>query len=71
MSLPPVVCRRTHVFYLRYLCLLEVSNTLCCVFVLFCFFSTCCQFLWIVHFLIAPSVFSNVYLRIITRNVMN
>jgi len=37
---------------------------------LFCFSSSlvptlCCQFLWIVHFVIAPSVFSNVYFTLI------
>jgi hypothetical protein len=38
---------------------------LCCVFVLFFFVlcTICCQFLWIVHFFITPSVFSNVYLQ--------
>ena len=53
--------------YLRYLCLLAhsgVQHIWCCVFVLFFFVlcGLCCQFLWIVLFLIAPSVFSNVYL---------
>jgi hypothetical protein len=50
--------------YLCYLCLLAhsgVQQIVCCVFVLFC--SSCCQFLWIVHLLIAPSVFSIVYLQ--------
>jgi hypothetical protein len=34
-SLPPVVCRRAHVFFLRYLCLFahsDVQHILCCVF---------------------------------------
>ena len=40
-----------------------VLNIFCVVFfVVLCIL--CCQFLWIVHFLIAPSVFSNVYLSI-------
>jgi len=52
--------------YLRYLCMLAHSGVqyiLCCIFVLFVFVlcTLCSQFLWIVHFLIAPSVFSNVY----------
>jgi len=52
-SLPLVVCRRAHVICV---CLhIVVSNTLCCVFVLFFFVSCtlCCQFLWIVHFWLA------------------
>ena len=38
---------------------------LCCVFALFSFvfYDLCCQFLWIVHYLIAPSVFSNFYIH--------
>jgi energy-coupling factor transporter transmembrane protein EcfT len=52
--------------YLRYVCLFAyngVQHILCCVFVLFFFVlcTLCCQFLWIVLFWIAPSVFSNVY----------
>jgi hypothetical protein len=57
--------------YLRSLCLFVVSNTCCVAFLFVLFFfvlcDMCCQFLWIVHsFLIAPSVFSNVYLLCIT-----
>ena len=53
-SLPPVVCRRVHVLFIRYMCLftyIGVQHLLCCVFVLFVFVSCtlCCQFLWIVH----------------------
>jgi hypothetical protein len=49
-SLPPVVCRRAHV-YLRYLCLFTHSGVTYCVVFLFCFSSSsCCQFLWIVIF---------------------
>ena len=50
--------------YLRYLCLFAYSV----VIFLFCLSSSCvlctqcCQFLWIVHFFIASSLFSNVYL---------
>ena len=46
---------------------------LCCVFV-FYFSSSCvlctlyCQFLWIVHFLIAPLVFPDVYLSLDTNS---
>ena len=51
--------------YIIYVCLcIVVSNTCCVVFVLFALVLCilCCQFLWIVHYFIAPSVFSNVYL---------
>ena len=41
-----------------------LSVSLYCLFLL-CFFfilcTLCCKFLWIVHLLLAPSVFSNVY----------
>ena len=52
--------------YLRYLCLFAHSGMQCifwCVFVLFLFVlcALCCRFLWIVHFMIASSVFSNVF----------
>ena len=54
-------------FCLRYLCLFTfsgVQHILCCVFDMFVsvLCTLCCQFLWTVHFLIAPSVFSNIYL---------
>jgi hypothetical protein len=54
--------------YLRYLCLLAYSGVrrmVCYVFVLFFFVlcTLCFQFLWIVHFLIVPSAFSNVDLQ--------
>ena len=54
-TLPPDVCRRALMFYLRYLCLFAhsgVQHILCCVFVLFFFVlcTLCKQFLWIVHF---------------------
>ena len=63
-SLPLVVCRSAHVWCT--LCLLANSGVqyiLCCVFALFFFVlcTICCQFLSIVHFLIAHSVFSSVY----------
>jgi hypothetical protein len=53
--------------YLRYLCLFAhsgVKHILCCLFVLFFFvlWALCYPFLWIVFFLIAPSVFSIVYI---------
>jgi hypothetical protein len=49
-SLPPVVCRNAHVLFTLFVCLhIMVSNTYCVVF-LFCFSSSCCQFLRIVHF---------------------
>jgi len=43
--------------YLHYLCLfanIGVQHILCCVFVLFVFVlcALCCQFLWIVHFVL-------------------
>jgi len=52
--------------YLRYLCLFVhngAQHILCCVFVLsfFVLCALCCQFLWIVIFFIAPSVFYSVY----------
>ena len=56
LSLPPVVCRRV-MFYLRYLYLFAysgVQHILCCIFALFVFVSEC-------QFVIAPLVFSNVY----------
>ena len=65
-SLHPVVCRRAHVLFT--LCLFVhggVQHTLCCVFVLFYFVlcTLCWQVFFLVcPFLIAPSVFSNVYL---------
>ena len=67
-SLPPVVCRRVHV-YLRYLCLLRhssVQHILCCVFVLFVIV-LCLVYLVLPisldgSFVIASSVFSNIYL---------
>ena len=43
--------------YLRYLCLFaysSVQHILCCVFVVIVFVmcNLCCQFLWIIHFLL-------------------
>ena len=62
-SLPPVVCREL-LSYLRYLCLFVcdgVQHVLCCVFLHFVFpmlpVSLDCPFV------IAPSVFSDVYLH--------
>ena len=53
--------------YLRSLCLFAhdgVPHILCCGLYFVCLRRVihCCQFLWTVKFLIAPSVFSNVYL---------
>jgi len=48
--------------YVICVCLCIVMSSTYCVVFLFCF-SSSCQFLWIVPLLIAPSVFSNVYLR--------
>ena len=67
--LPLVVCRRAHVFFLiHYLCLFAhsgVQHILCCVFVLFVFVLCLVYPMLPVSqdcpFLIAPSVFSNVY----------
>ena len=50
-SLPLVVC----LIYVICVCLGRVVfNTLCCVFDLYFFilYTLCCQFLWIVHFLL-------------------
>jgi hypothetical protein len=50
-SLPLVVC----LIYVICVCLRRVVfNTLCCVFDLYFFilYTLCCQFLWIVHFLL-------------------
>ena len=67
-SLPPVVCRRAHVlFTIHYLDLFAysgVQHILCCVF--FCFFSVLCTLYMLpvsldCPFLIAPSVFSNIF----------
>ena len=64
LFLPPLVCRRVHVLFTLFVFVSVYSGVqpiLCCVFVLF-FFVLCtlfCQFLWIVLFLIAASVFSN------------
>lgn len=55
----PVVCRRVHVTQ-------GCPIHMCVVFLfsfLFILCSLCCGFLWIVHFIIAPSVFSNIYLQ--------
>ena len=62
--------------YLYYLCLSAhsgVQHILCCVFVLFFFVLCilCCQFVWIVHFLIATLVVSNVYLSQIYPHVIH
>ena len=54
--------------YLRLLCLFvycDVQHILGCVFLFFFVLcALCCQFLWIVQFLIVPSVFTNIYLFI-------
>ena len=53
-SLPPVVCRSAHVLFTLFVFAYQygVQYILCCafglIFVVLC--STCCQFLWIVHF---------------------
>jgi hypothetical protein len=54
---------------IHYLCLLAYSGVqyrLCCVFVLsfFVLCTLCCQFLWIVHFWLPLSMFSNIYSHI-------
>ena len=47
-----VICRRVNVLFTL------VSNIYCVMFLVFFFLSDlCCQFLWIVFFFIAPSVF--------------
>ena len=61
-SLPPAVFRRAHILS-TLIGYIGDQHILCCVFVLFFFVlgTLCWQFLLIVLFLIAPSVFSNVY----------
>ena len=52
-SLPPLVCRRTHVLFTLFVFAYSgVKHILWCAFVLFFFVlcTSCCQFLWIVHF---------------------
>ena len=49
--------------YLRCFCLFasgDFRHVLCCCFS-FVLCALCCQFLWIAHFFIAPSILSNVY----------
>ena len=59
-----LVCRRAHVLFAFFVIVCvswrPIHVVLCC----FCFFSSsCCQFLWIVHFWLSLLVFSaNVYL---------
>ena len=66
-SSPPVVCRRIHILLTHS----GVQYILCFVFVLFLFVlcTLCCQFLWIVHFWLFPSVFSNIYLERFVLNI--
>ena len=66
-SVPPVVYRRTHILFTLFLFVFSysgVQHILCCVFVLFFFVlcTLCCQVFMDCHYLIAPSVFSNVHL---------
>ena len=56
-SLPPVVC----LIYVMCACLNIMVSNIYCVLFFFSLCTLCCQFLWIKPFLIAPSVFSNVY----------
>jgi len=49
--------------YLR----LMMSNTYCVVILFVCVL--CCHFLWIVHFVIVPSVFYDVYLIGIVNHI--
>jgi hypothetical protein len=59
LSLPPVVCRR------------RMSDwRFCFVFLRLVYRTLCNQFLWIVVFFIAPSVFSNVYLHSISTSII-
>jgi hypothetical protein len=68
--LPPVVCRRVHVLFTLFVfdCSFVVSITYC---VVFCFSSSCVPYMLPISLdcpcLIAPSVFSNVYLVSIRR----
>ena len=69
-SLPPVVCRRVHVLFMLFVfvCYGGIHHILCFVFVLLFFHllpvSLNCPFF------IAPSVFSNVYLRLFYTEVV-
>jgi hypothetical protein len=64
--IPPVICKRAHVLLTLFVfvCVKWCPTKLCCALVLFFFVLCilCSQFLWIVLFLIVPSVFSNVYI---------
>jgi hypothetical protein len=55
-SLPPVVCRMVHVLF-TFLCVFLCKVLPTVIVLCFCF-----VFLRVVHFVIVPSVFSNVYL---------
>jgi hypothetical protein len=65
-SLPPVVCSSVHVlltlFVFALLAHIGVQHIICCVFALFVFVLSMLPFSLDFPFLIAPSVFSNVYL---------
>ena len=62
LFLTPVICRRAHVLLkLFYVCLCIVACFLFCLSSSYVLCTQCCQFLWIVHFLITPLVFSNIY----------
>jgi hypothetical protein len=50
-------------FYVICVCLCIVVCFCCCLSSACVLCTQCCQFLWIVHCLIAPSVFSNVYIQ--------
>ena len=63
-SLPPVVCRRTRVLFTLFVFVyIWWRLTHIVLFFFFVLCTLCCQFLWIVLFLIAPSVFFNIYLQ--------
>ena len=67
--LHPVVCRmsRVHVLFTLFVLFvyIGVQHILCCVFALFFLVlcTLCCQFFWIVHFLLAQQYFTNVYFK--------
>jgi hypothetical protein len=68
LSLPPVVCRRPHVFFnVICVCLRIMLSNIYCVVFLFCFSSSCvpyaARFSGLSFFFNSPSVFSNVYLQ--------
>ena len=70
LSLPPVFCREVHVLFTLYVFFVHSSaqHILCCVFVFVCLVYTMLLVSLDCPLLIAPSVFSNIYLDHILWN---